>query len=448
MTEEKKMLFSQDALKKLLWPLIIEQFLAVAMGMADTVMVASCGEAAVSGISLVDSICVLLIGLFTAMASGGAVVAAQYMGRGDKEMVGRASNQLFLAVGGVALLFMTVALIFNRGLLSLLYGNVEADIMSAARIYFYIVAVSFPFLGIYNGGAALFRAVGDSKVSMKVSLVANVMNIAGNALLIYGAKIGVAGAALSTLFSRILSAVMIVVLLTRSDKISMGKSWRVDTNILGKILYIGVPNGLENSIFQIGKLLTTSLIAGFGMVATTANAVTGSIASFQQIPANAIGVAMITVIGQCIGAGETDQAKYYLKKMMKIAYACMILLGIPMILFSRPLCSIYHLSAASTDMTVTLLIYNCVCCMLVHPLSFAQANALRAAGDVKFTMIVAIASMWVCRVGMAYILGQTVGLGVIGVWIAMTMDWTVRAFLFTNRVRTGKWLQYKDRLVK
>ena len=316
MTEEKKMLFSQDALKKLLWPLIIEQFLAIAMGMADTVMAASCGEAVVSGISLVDSICVLLIGLFTAMACGGAVVAAQYMGHGDKEMVGRASNQLFLAVGGVALLFMTIALIWNKGLLALLYGNVEADVMNAARIYFYIVAGSFPFLGIYNGGAALFRAGGDSKVSMKVSLVANLVNIAGNAILIYGAGIGAAGAALSTLFSRILSAVMIIVLLGKSDKIIVSNHWRVDTKILGKILYIGVPNGLENSIFQIGKLLTTSLIAGFGMAATTANAVTGSIASFQQIPANAIGVAMITVIGQCIGAGETEQALYYLKKMM------------------------------------------------------------------------------------------------------------------------------------
>ena len=212
MPEEKKMLFSQDALRKLLWPLIIEQFLAIAMGMADTVMAASCGEAVVSGISLVDSICVLLIGLFTAMASGGAVVAAQYMGHGDKEMVGRASNQLFIAVGGVALLFMTIALIWNRGLLALLYGNVEADVMSAARIYFYIVAVSFPFLGIYNGGAALFRAVGDSKVSMKVSLVANLVNVVGNAILIYGVGIGAAGAALSTLFSRVLSAVLILML--------------------------------------------------------------------------------------------------------------------------------------------------------------------------------------------------------------------------------------------
>ena len=179
--------------------------------------------------------------------------------------------------------------------------------MSAARIYFYIVAVSFPFLGIYNGGAALFRAVGDSKVSMKVSLVANLVNVVGNAILIYGVGIGAAGAALSTLFSRVLSAVLIVMLLKKSDKIIMSNHWRLDTKILGKILYIGVPNGLENSIFQIGKLLTTSLIAGFGMAATTANAVTGSIASFQQIPANAIGVAMITVIGQCIGAGETDR---------------------------------------------------------------------------------------------------------------------------------------------
>ena len=373
------MLFSQDALKKLLWPLIIEQFLAIAMGMADTLMAASCGEAVVSGISLVDSICVLLIGLFTAMASGGAVVAAQYMGHGDKEMVGRASNQLFIAVGGVALLFMTIALIWNRGLLALLYGNVEADVMSAARIYFYIVAASFPFLGIYNGGAALFRAVGDSKVSMKVSLVANLVNIAGNAILIYGVGIGAAGAALSTLFSRVLSAVLIIVLLKKSDKIIMSNHWRLDTKILGKILYIGVPNGLENSIFQIGKLLTTSLIAGFGMAATTANAVTGSIASFQQIPANAIGVAMITVIGQCIGAGETEQALYYLKKMMKAAYACMILLGIPMIIFARPICGIYHLSPETMKITVFCYVtaVYVVCWCIRCPLHSRMRFALR-----------------------------------------------------------------------
>ena len=296
MPEEKTMLFSQDALRKLLWPLIIEQFLAIAMGMADTVMAASCGEAVVSGISLVDSICVLLIGLFTAMASGGAVVAAQYMGHGDKEMVGRASNQLFLAVGGVALLFMTIALIWNRGLLALLYGNVEADVMSAARIYFYIVAVSFPFLGIYNGGAALFRAVGDSKVSMKVSLVANLVNIAGNAVLIFGFHMGVAGAAISTLASRILmSIIMICRQRVPKQEIVIRDyfSIRPDMKLILIILSVGIPSGIENGMFQFGKLAIQSSVSTLGTAAIAAQAMTIILENLNGIGAIGIGIGLI-----------------------------------------------------------------------------------------------------------------------------------------------------------
>ena len=441
-------LFSNKDLVRLYVPLIIEQMLAMLVGLADSIMVSSVGESAVSGVSLVDSCFQLLINLFAALATGGAVTVGQYLGQKNKEKAGEAATQLIwfsliLSLGVMTLMYAGKGLILNH-----VFGQIEADVYGHADTYMMIVNASIPFLALYNAGAAIFRSIGNSNISMRVSLIMNGINVVGNAILIYGVGIGAAGAALSTLFSRVLSAVMIVVLLKKSDKIVMSNNWRLDTNILGKILYIGVPNGLENSIFQIGKLLTTSLIAGFGMAATTANAVTGSIASFQQIPANAIGVAMITVIGQCIGAGETEQALYYLKKMMKVAYACMILLGIPMIIFARPICGIYHLSPETMKITVFLLCYSCVCCMLVHPLSFAQSNALRAAGDVRFTMIVAIASMWLCRVGMAYILGQGLGLGVIGVWIAMTMDWVVRAFLFTNRVRTGKWLKYKDRLVK
>ena len=441
MTEEKKMLFSQDALKKLLWPLIIEQFLAIAMGMADTVMAASCGEAVVSGISLVDSICVLLIGLFTAMASGGAVVAAQYMGHGDKEMVGRASNQLFLAVGGVALLFMMIALIWNRGLLALLYGNVEADVMNAARIYFYIVAVSFPFLGIYNGGAALFRAVGDSKVSMKVSLVANLVNIAGNAILIYGVRIGAAGAALSTLFSRILSAVMIIVLLGKSDKIIVSNHWRIDTKILGKILYIGVPNGLENSIFQIGKLLTTSLIATFGMVAITANAVTYSIANFQQIPSSAIGVAMITVIGRCVGAGDSGQVRHYTKKLLKITYVCTFVVNSIILLCLPWILKCYGLSPETTQLSYILVMIHNGMAMFLWPASFVLPNMLRACNDVRFTMVLSIFSMFMFRIGFSYIIGVNMGYGAIGVWIAMVLDWIFRVICFVSRYLSGHWLK-------
>ena len=443
-----KLLFSNHDLKVLLIPLMVEQLLNSLMGTVDSMMVSNVGSAAISAVSLVDSINVLVIQVFTALTAGGAIICSQYLGRKDVKACNKAARQVLLSMLVISIGLMAVCIAFRHPLLRLIFGNVEQDVMDNSQIYFLITALSFPFIGLFDANAAFFRAEGNSRLPMTISALCNLVNIAGNAILIYGAGIGAAGAALSTLFSRILSAVMIIVLLGKSDKIIVSNHWRVDTKILGKILYIGVPNGLENSIFQIGKLLTTSLIAGFGMAATTANAVTGSIASFQQIPANAIGVAMITVIGQCIGAGETEQALYYLKKMMKAAYACMVLLGIPMIIFARPICGIYHLSPETMKITVFLLCYSCVCCMLVHPLSFAQSNALRAAGDVRFTMIVAIASMWLCRVGMAYILGQGLGLGVIGVWIAMTMDWVVRAFLFTNRVRTGKWLKYKDRLVK
>lgn len=441
------MMFSNSDLKKLIIPLVIEQVLNVTIGMADTMMVSSCSEASVSGISLVDQINFLLVGMLGAMASGGAVVAAQFMGKGDKDMVGKASKQLFLAVVGVALLFMAAALLLNRQLLVLIYRQLEPDVMTAARTYFYITAVSYPFLGIYNSGAALFRAVGDSKVSMNVSFVANLLNVAGNALLIYGFHWDVAGAATSTLVSRIVCAVVICVLLGRSGDLVMDKGWKLDKGILGKIFYIGVPNGIENSIFQVGKLIVSSMIAGFGTAAITANAVVGSIGNFQNVPGNAMGMSMITVVGQCIGAGDEEQAKFYLKKLLKIAYFFMVVIGVFLILFSKPICSMYHLSTATAELTVKVLVYQCVCCMLVHPLSFALASGLRAAGDVKYTMVVAIASMWICRIVLAYILGVYLEMGLFGVWIAMTTDWLVRAVCFVARVWTGKWTVNKNRII-
>lgn len=440
------MLFTDKALKKLIIPLVIEQFLAVAIGMADTIMVASCGESAVSGISLVDTISVLLIGLFGAMASGGAVVAAQYMGKKDKEMVGKASNQLFLAVGMVSLVLMSFALLGNRLILEFVYKGIAPDVMENSRIYFYITAISYPFLGVYNAGAALFRAVGNSKVSMQTSIVANVLNVGGNAILIFGFHMGVAGAGFSTLVSRAVSCVVICVLLAKNKEINLGKSWKPDIKILKKILYIGIPNGVETSIFQLGKLLLSSLVASFGTAAITAYAITGNVGGLQQIPANAIGIAMITVIGQCIGAGDEKQARYYNRKLLKVAYICMFVLGIAVIVLSKPICGLYQLSPETTAVTVQILVYNCICCMLVHPLSFAQANALRAAGDVKFTMVVAITSMWTCRIVLAYILAGYFQMGVMGVWVAMTIDWVVRAGFFTQRIKSGKWTSHMGRI--
>lgn len=448
MEEKKESLFTNESLGKLLLPLIVEQFLLVAMGMADTFMVASCGEAAVSGISLVDTLAILLIGLLSAMASGGAVVVAQFTGKQDKEMIGRASNQLFLAVGGVSLFFMVIALVWNQQILQMIYGAVEPTIMQAAKTYFYYVALSLPFLGIYSGGAALFRAIGNSKVSMQISMVSNAINVAGNAILIYGFRFGVAGAAFATFFSRMVSAVLIVILIVKSKELTLNKSWRFDFYIMRKVLYIGVPNGVENSIFQVGKIIITSLLTSFGTVAITANAVTNSIGSFQQIPNTAIGIAMITVIGQAIGAEDVEQAKFYLKKLMKQSYFYMIVLGIILIVVARPVTELYHLSKETTDLTVWLLIYNSICSMIALPPAFTLPNALRAAGDVKFTMVVSVVCMWTCRIILAYILAATLQLGIMGIWIAMTIDWVVRGGIFTNRVRTGKWLMYKDRIIQ
>lgn len=320
--------------------------------------------------------------------------------------------------------------------------------MQAAKTYFYYVALSLPFLGIYSGGAALFRAIGNSKVSMQISMVSNAINVAGNAILIYGFQFGVAGAAFATFFSRMVSAVLIVILIVKSKELTLNKSWRFDFYIMRKVLYIGVPNGVENSIFQVGKIIITSLLTSFGTVAITANAVTNSIGSFQQIPNTAIGIAMITVIGQAIGAEDVEQAKFYLKKLMKQSYFYMIVLGIILIVVARPVTELYHLSKETTDLTVWLLIYNSICSMIALPPAFTLPNALRAAGDVKFTMVVSVVCMWTCRIILAYILAATLQLGIMGIWIAMTIDWVVRGGIFTNRVRTGKWLMYKDRIIQ
>ncbi|MBO5335699.1 MAG: MATE family efflux transporter [Lachnospiraceae bacterium] len=441
-------MFTEDKLRKLIIPLIIEQFLAVAMGMADTFMVSSCGEAAVSGISLVDTICILMFGLFTAMSSGGSVVVAQYMGKKDRDMVGKASNQLFLAVGSFSVLFMVIGLLGNNALLGFIYGNLEPEVMEAARIYFFYSALAFPVIGLYNGAAALFRSIGNSKLPMKVSMSCNLLNVVGNALLIYGFNMGVTGAAISTFVARVVAAIAIMGALIKSDELVLNKSWKLDWGVMKKILYIGVPNGIESSIFQVGKLILSSLIASFGTAAITANAVVNSVGSLQLVPSNAMGIGIITVVGQCIGAKETEAAKKYLFKMLRMTQLMMVILGVPLFLFARPVFGLYHLSEETMEIAIQLQIFNCFASIIAQPYAFPLANGLRAANDVRYTMVVSIITMFTCRIALAYVLGDFCGLGVLGVWIAMSIDWVVRAIFFIGRVRTGKWLRYMNKITE
>lgn len=433
-------LFSKNDLKKLIIPLVIEQTLSVMVGMADTVMIASRGEEAVSGVSVVDTIAVLLIGLFSALATGGAVVSAQYIGRKDKENANRAANQLVVAIGILSLGIMVLSLVFNKQILWLIYRNIEPQVMSYARTYFYITAVSFPFLALYNAGAALFRAMGNSKISMKASLLMNAINICGNAFFLFVMDMSVEGVALATLISRVVAGFMMIWLIHKpTNMIHIDEHFRLgfDWKMIQRILRIGVPNGLENSVFQLGKLLVQGVVAGFGTTAIAANAVANTIASLEVIPGNAMSLAMVTIVGQCVGANDEKQMRYYAKKLLKIAYGALIILNSILILGMDGIVWIYHLEEETAAIAKQLMLCHGSFCMLVWPLAFVLPNALRAANDVKFTMVISMLSMWMFRVMFSSVLANGLELGVLGVWLAMIIDWFFRGTCFLIRFMKG-----------
>ncbi|MBR5308269.1 MAG: MATE family efflux transporter [Clostridia bacterium] len=439
------MLFSNKDLFKIVLPLFIEQMLAVTIGMLDSIMVSSVGEAAVSGVSLVDTINLLLSYIFSALATGGAVVCSQFLGRRESANARASAKQLLYSVTAVALVLMAVCLIFKNTILSLVFGSISDEIMGHAQIYFFFTVLSYPFLALYNGGAALFRSMGDSKTSMLVSTLMNLLNVAGNALLIYVFHMGVAGAAISTLFSRIVGSVLITVLLHNKSKLIYIEKifrYRPDFKIIKSILNIGVPAGMENGMFQFGKLLTTSLISTFGTAAIAANAVAGTVACFEYAVGGAIGLTLVTVVGRCVGAGEKEAAKKYVKKLMGIEYVSMVVVAILLTVLAKPITSAYNLSAEASSLAVLLILLHNLFSITTWPVAFTLPNAFRAASDVKFTMYISIASMWIFRIGFSYLLSG-IGiftLGLLGVWIAMFVDWFFRGTVFAVRFVSGKWL--------
>ena len=440
---ESEWLFSRQQIRALLVPLMLEQALAILIGMADTVMVAGCSEAAVSGVSLVDSINVLLIQVFSALATGGAVVTAQYLGKGDREAASASARQLFYVVllSSVALAGLCLAL--RRPILSGLFGAIEADVMRNAQIYFLLTALSYPFLALYNASAALLRSMNNAKASMYTSLVMNLINVAGNALLIYGFHLDVLGAGIATLVSRMVGAILMQRTLRAPECLLpfprlLPLRWQ--GGLVRKILQVGVPNGLENGLFQLGKLVLVRMIATFGTVSIAANAVGNSVATIQCLPGSAIGLAMITVVGQCVGAGRYDQARMYIRRLMTQAYLMMSSFNLLLLLLSRWLVKPFSLSQETEALALQVVLIHGTGAVLIWPLSFVFPNALRAAGDARFTMIVSAASMLLFRVALGHVLGLGAGLGLIGVWLAMQADWVVRIACFLWRYHSGKWM--------
>jgi putative MATE family efflux protein len=435
--------FTSRSLWRLVLPLLADQVLSVTIGMADVMMVASLGEAQVSSVSVVDAINNLLLQVFAALTTGGAVVASQYMGRGDRDNACLSAKQLYLSVMAIGLAVMGVSVIFRAGILGAVYGRLDPDVFQGAKVYFLLTALSYPFIGLFGIGAAMFRSMRDSKAPMLISALMNIINIAGNAFTIFYLRWGVAGAGAATLLSRIAGAAIMLRMLNNPSRPIMIRGllrFNFDWQKIRVILRVGVPSALENGIFNVGKLLVASLITSFGTYAIAANAVSGSLSGFAVLPGSAISMAMITVVGQCMGACGIRQAERNIKKLMTYAYAMVGVTSLAIFCMAPWLLSQYsNLSPQAAAISLRLLRAYALVTAVLWPMAFTFPNALRAAGDTRFTMFVSVASMWVFRIGLSYLLAIYFGLGVPGVWYAMYTDWLVRSVAFVLRYARGKW---------
>lgn len=437
-------MFTRKQIWSLLIPLMIEQLLASLMGTADTMMVARAGSAAISAVSLVDSINVLLIYVFSAMATGGSIICAQLLGRGEKQEATDTGKQLLLTVLSISTLVMAALATLRTPLLRLIFGQVEAAVMENARVYLLITALSYPFIALYNAGAALFRVDGNSRLPMAISTVANLINIGMNALLIFGFKMGVAGAAIATLTSRIICAVAVLCFLRLPRQTIVIRDYlRIRPNFkrILHILAIGIPTGVENGMFQFGKLAIQSSVSTLGTTAIAAQAMAATLEIFSSNAQNGIGLGLMTIVGQCMGAGRKDEARQSIKRVTLYSEITTITVCAFIALLTRPITRIAGMEPEAAELTVRLVYLISIYKPLFWSLSYTPAYGMRAAGDVRYSMILSTSTMWLCRVVITTVLIRAMGFGPLGVWIGMFADWTVRAILYTRRFLSGKWME-------
>ena len=439
-------MFSNESLKKLIIPIFMDQILIIIASIIATMMISYAGEAAVSAVSLIDMINMLLINVLAALTDGGAVIVSQYIGFRDKNKSCIAASQLFTIATIISIGIMGFVFIFHKPLLKILFGNVDHNVMNLAITYFVIYSISYPFLSIYDSGAALFSSIGNSRVPMIVSIVMNAINIVGNAIGIFVFNAGIVGIAISIIISRAFAALVMVYLsLNKKNKvfISFSQIFTIKRDMIIKILNIAIPNGIENGIVQLGRILLISIIALFGTDQIAANGITNSLVMISISFATAMNIAIVSVIGQCVGAGDYAQADFYTKKLLKITYIGTIVISLAEILLLPWILNLYTLSAEVTNLTyILVIIHNCLA-IIFWPLSFTLPNSLRASGDVRFTMIVSISSMFILRISFGYILGIIFNLGVIGVWLAMGADWALRSIIYVLRFKNGKWRELR-----
>ena len=432
----------------LLIPVVLEQLLNSIMGTADTMMVSNVGSAAISAVSLVDSINVLVIQAFSALAAGGAIICAQYIGQRNKEKANESARQVLFIITAISVAVSLICLVFQKPLLRLIFGSVEPAVMRASETYFFYTALSFPFIAAYDSAASIFRAQDNTKGPMIISMISNVMNIAGNAVMIWGFHMGVAGAALSTLISRIFCAVVVIIQLRKEKEgqeivVRDYFEIRPDWSMIRRILGLGIPSGIENSMFQLGKLAIQSTVSRLGTTAIAAQAMTNILENLNGIAAIGVGVGLMTIVGQCLGAGRQDEAVYYIKKLCVIAEVIIIISCLGVFALTKPITILGGMEKESADMCFHMVMWITIVKPLVWIMAFIPGYGLRAAGDVKFSMIVSCCTMWACRFCLCVFLIRVMGFGPMGVWIGMFADWTLRGIIFTWRFHSRKWLQHK-----
>ena len=442
--DKNNLLFSNKALVALLIPIVVEQLLNSFMGMIDTMMVSNVGSEALSGVSLVDSVNNLIVQLFSAMATGAAIVCSHYVGMRDKEGANNAAKQVVISVGVIALVITVFGITFKRQILGIIFGQIEPGVMENAVIYFFFTALSYPFLALFSAGSAIFRSCGNSRYPMTVSVISNVINIIGNYILIFTFDMGVTGAAIATLISRIFCMVAVYVALAKPRQDIMVNDYmniRPDWSLIKTILAIGIPSGIENSMFQFGKLAIQSTVSTMGTAVIAAQAMTNILEGLNGIFGLGVGMCLMTVVGQCMGAGRKEEAKYYIIKLCIIAEVGITISCLLVYAMLRPVTVIAGMESTSAALCIEMMTAITIVKPLIWTGSFVPAYGLRAAGDVRFSMTTSIITMWGCRVALCIFLVRTYNMGPMAVWYGMFADWALRSVIFFSRFLSGKWMK-------
>ena len=444
--DQQTTLFSNKSLKAMIVPLFLEQLLVMLVGMADTLVVSYAGEAAVSGVSLVNQFNTIFIYLFTALASGGAVVISQYIGRKAKDDAGESASQLLSFSTIFSILVAVMVLLGKESMLRLMFGKVEASVMQACITYLRISAYSYPALAVYNSGAALFRSMGKTSVTMYLSAASNIINFIGNLIGVFVLHAGVAGVAYPSLLARTFSAVVITALCFQRKNEVFYRCKRIfqwNGDFMKQILKIAIPNGTENGVFQLVKVALSSIVALFGTYQIAANGVAQSIWSLAALAGVAMGPVFITVIGQCMGNGDTKAADDYFKKLTRITILLSSAWNLLIFLLTPLFMRFYALEPETKRLVILLVLIHNLFNAIAYPFSGALSNGLRAAGDVKFTMYVSVISTIAVRLLLSWLLGIVLQMGVIGIAIAMVCDWIIRAVIFFWRQKSEKWKTFR-----